>query len=148
MEQNNLQNLLDSLDEGPLGRPQWQIDQSVRQLGVKMPHLHTKKVRKQASKSSTGQKRPNTSLAMLGVPKSEQAKQNMRKPKSGGSAKGTRKPHKFVPVDKFSLDGNYIETYPSIIDAVNNNNVSRPNITGALAGRQNTAGGFIWKYSK
>jgi len=147
--QEDLDKALDQLMAGPIGqKKEWQWEQSARQKGVKPKGCHSEEARKKATKSNTGQKRPNTSSKMMGVPKSEQAKKNMRKPKGGKNAKGTRKKHLFVSIDKFTSDGEYIKTYPSIIDAVNSNDVTRANLTGALGGRQKTAGGYIWKYVK
>ena len=51
-------------------------------------------------------------------------------------------------VQKYSLDGNLIEEYPSVMDAaraVGNPKISRVGIKRCCQGRQKSAYGYIWK---
>lgn len=51
-------------------------------------------------------------------------------------------------VQKYSLDGNLIEEYPSVMDAVRavgNPKISRVGIKRCYQGRQKSAYGYIWK---
>lgn len=53
-------------------------------------------------------------------------------------------------VDKLSLDGKYIESYPSITDAVIGIGLktsSKSAITRVCQGKQKTCGGFRWRYA-
>jgi len=52
------------------------------------------------------------------------------------------------PVDKFNINGNYIESYQSIKEAGEKNKIFPQNINKCCKGKQKTAGGFIWKYKK
>lgn len=49
-------------------------------------------------------------------------------------------------VDKFDLDGNKLESYPSMTEASNKNKVLTSSIANAISGLSKHAGGFIWKY--
>lgn len=51
-------------------------------------------------------------------------------------------------VDKFSLDGKYIESYASIKEAANINKTYPQNIQAVCKNRKRTAGGYIWKYTQ
>lgn len=51
-------------------------------------------------------------------------------------------------VSQYGLDGLYIETFESLIEAERKTNVSRKRISEAVRGRQKTAGGYVWKYAK
>lgn len=55
---------------------------------------------------------------------------------------------KGIAVDKFDLNGNYICTYWSIIEAERQNNIAFGSIGKVCLGQRchNTAGGFIWRY--
>jgi len=55
---------------------------------------------------------------------------------------------RYKPVDKFDINGNYIESYPSIKEAGIKNNIFPQNINQCCKHRQKTSGGFIWKYKK
>lgn len=51
-------------------------------------------------------------------------------------------------VDKLDLDGNYIETFESLISAANSlGKDSGSNITGCITGRKKSAYGFKWRYT-
>ena len=49
------------------------------------------------------------------------------------------------PVSQYDKNENYICTFPSIIQASNIVGINRSCISACLAGRQQTAGGYIWK---
>ena len=50
------------------------------------------------------------------------------------------------PIAQYDLDGNLIKEYPSISDAGIKSTVKKANILHVLTGKNNTAGGYIWKY--
>lgn len=51
------------------------------------------------------------------------------------------------PVIKYDLDGNYVQEYNSIEDAVKlNKKANRSSLSGCCTGRFKTSGGFIWRY--
>ena len=50
-------------------------------------------------------------------------------------------------VNKYDLNGNYIQTYNSLKEATRQNPKSGTNISSACKGRIKQAGGFIWKYA-
>lgn len=50
-----------------------------------------------------------------------------------------------IPVSQYSLDGEFIATYPSIKEAARQTGSDNGNISGCLAGRQKKHNGFIWK---
>lgn len=52
---------------------------------------------------------------------------------------------KTVAIDQYDLEGNLLNTYPSIADAERITGVCNPNITKVLKGIRQTAGGFKWK---
>lgn len=51
-------------------------------------------------------------------------------------------------VDKFDMNGNYIETYPSIKEASIANQICAQNIGKICKSQKGTAGGYIWKYTQ
>ena len=51
-------------------------------------------------------------------------------------------------VDQYDRDGHYLRTFESIRSASREIKVNTKSITDALNGRQKTAGGYVWKYSK
>ncbi len=50
-------------------------------------------------------------------------------------------------IHQYSVDGNFINSYPSIAEAGRAVGVSAAVISGCLRGKYNTAKGFIWKYA-
>lgn len=54
------------------------------------------------------------------------------------------------PVEKYTMNWEYIETYPSIAEAERQNNVHHTNIIRCCdgSGRLKSTGGFRWKYSE
>lgn len=51
-------------------------------------------------------------------------------------------------VDKFDLNGKYIETFSSIKEAANINKIYPQNISKVCKNGKGTAGGYIWKYTQ
>ena len=51
-------------------------------------------------------------------------------------------------VNKYDLNNNFIETYYSITEASEKNNLKQSTISNVCRGRIKTAGGFKWKYDK
>lgn len=59
------------------------------------------------------------------------------------------KPFKYiheVEVDCFSISGEFIRTFGSLIEAAKETGVSKSNISAVLRGFQKTCGGYVWKY--
>lgn len=50
------------------------------------------------------------------------------------------------PIEQYSLDGEYIQTFESATKACEVYNCHVSSILGAVNGRQKTSCGFIWKY--
>lgn len=50
------------------------------------------------------------------------------------------------PVNKYDLNGNYIQTYKSVKEAIKQN-YKCSNICAVCRGKRKQAGGFIWKYA-
>jgi methyltransferase-like protein len=55
-------------------------------------------------------------------------------------------PKRKKPVDQYSLDGKYIQTFESLLKASESSNVKVCSISLAASGKTKTSGGFIWKY--
>lgn len=51
-------------------------------------------------------------------------------------------------VDKYDLDGNYIESYRSIKIAAEKNYIGASSIRKALTGETETSAGYFWKYKE
>ena len=51
-----------------------------------------------------------------------------------------------IPVDKYTKDGVFLETFSTVTFAAQTAGVDRRSVTACLIGRQKTAGGFSWKY--
>lgn len=51
------------------------------------------------------------------------------------------------PIEQYTLDGEYIKTWPCIADARRELNLGRTGITKNLCGDRKTAYGYIWKYA-
>lgn len=49
------------------------------------------------------------------------------------------------PVTQYTVKGKRVATYIAVADAARATNVNKSDIFGALSGKQQTAGGFIWK---
>jgi group I intron endonuclease len=50
-------------------------------------------------------------------------------------------------VDKYTKDGEFLETFTTVTFAADSAGINRKNVSACLVGRQKTAGGFVWKYS-
>lgn len=51
-------------------------------------------------------------------------------------------------VSQYGVDGTYIATFKSLVEAERVTSVSRRRISEVLRGRQKTAGNYIWKYAE
>lgn len=69
---------------------------------------------------------------------------------TSGSIKHALETGLLVPFErkvcKYDLDGTFIETYKSVKDAAEKNNIDDAGIVKVCKGNRNTAGGFKWKY--
>ena len=54
--------------------------------------------------------------------------------------------HNNKPIEQYSLDGDYIQTFESVSSAAKHFKCHQSSILGAANGRQKTSCGFIWKY--
>lgn len=74
---------------------------------------------------------------------------NLMKPslKNAKKASGVAKEVNKKKVNQYDLDGNYINTFNSLIEAEEKTNVSRKGISENLRGRQKSAGGYKWEYA-
>jgi len=75
---------------------------------------------------------------------SDSTRNKMSKSKIG------KKPNNVVSVERYSIEGSYIDTFQSIIDAVNflnsmNIGISSSKISLCIKGKRNKAGGYIWR---
>ena len=124
MDNKDLQKLLDSLDEGPLGtRKEWQWDRSIQQKGVFQDQFRTSiEKRKKAGISNTAHM--NTKL---GKAKADKGKIKLRK-----------------QINQYTLNGEFIKTHESIFLAQKAINARSAGISEMINGRQKSAHGFIW----
>lgn len=53
---------------------------------------------------------------------------------------------RFKPVSQYDMDGTYIQSFKSIVEASEKTGVKRSDISAVLTGLQHTAHGFIFKY--
>ena len=106
------------------------------------------------------------SLASMGKPKSQTARENMSKGKMGKKRKQTKtrsdkgkikgpnplislssksrdRSYSFKPVIQYDLEGNIVREYKSAAEA---KTITGLKIQNALVGIAKTSGGFIWKY--
>lgn len=56
-------------------------------------------------------------------------------------------PDKSKPVSKFTKDGEFVTTYPSIMEAGRQTGVVFCHISACCLGKRKSAGGFIWRYA-
>ena len=52
------------------------------------------------------------------------------------------------PVLQFTLEGEFIKTYPSTMEVERQTGINNSSISACCNGKQKTAGGFIWKYAE
>ena len=50
-------------------------------------------------------------------------------------------------VDKYTKDGELLETFTTVTFAAQSAGVDRKNVSACLVGKQKSAGGFVWKYA-
>lgn len=58
-----------------------------------------------------------------------------------------RRPH-MKGVEQWTLDGVYVKTFDSIVEAARATGISKENISAVVRGCHRIAGGFTWKYKK
>lgn len=76
---------------------------------------------------------------------------NRKRPKGWTHSKETREKitkKNYVPVLRFSLDGEYLDCWDSIKEASETLNIDVTGISLACKGKQNTSGGFKWRYKE
>ena len=52
-----------------------------------------------------------------------------------------------IPVCQYTLDGIFINEYPSMTEAARQNDILESGVSGACCGKRKTYKGFIWKYA-
>ena len=50
-------------------------------------------------------------------------------------------------VDKYTKDGEFMETFTTVTSAAQSAGADRRNVSACLTGKQKTAGGYVWKYA-
>jgi group I intron endonuclease len=101
-------------------------------------------------KKKTPETREKISKANLGIPKTAEAVKNASiartgLKRSGETVEKIRLAHQ-VPVEQWSLGGNYIKTYPSIKHATIETGCN--DISKCCRGKYKQSGGYIWKYKE
>lgn len=117
-------------------------------------YIPTNKTRNKISKAHLGkvvlqQTRDKLSKARKGKKFTQEWTDNISRSLKGrrctwGDKISLSKPKKVVI--QYNTDGVFINEYPSVKDASNKTNISMTALYKCLSGRNNTAGGFIWKY--
>jgi group I intron endonuclease len=107
----------------------------------KLRHLNLGKKHTQESKEKTRR-------AMLGKPKTKEAIEKAAKARTGlkrsDEIKEKMSLSRQIEVEQWSLDGSYINTYPSIKKACIETGCN--DISKCCRGKYKQSGGFIWKY--
>lgn len=91
---------------------------------------YSDEVRQKVSDSHKGLKYPNRKRL------SEEYKENLR-----------NHPSYSKTVQQFTKDGKFVKEFPSMMEAQRETNTSVSGISACCKGKQNTAGGSIWKYA-
>jgi hypothetical protein len=130
MDRDKLQNLLDSLDEGPLGvRKDWQWERAeiARNSNASRSYDNQKEWTKKmlASKKAKG----------VLTPKHLWDKKVMKK----------RSESRKVPIAAYHKDGTLFKVFKSTIDACDELGIGRSTLYDTINGRQQTCRGYIWK---
>ena len=95
----------------------------------------TKKKLSESHKGLIGEKNP-----FHGKHHSEETRKKLSESHKGKTSPNRKK------VSKYDLNGNYIQTYNSVTDAMKYN-PKAGNLTDVCRGKRKQAGGFIWKYA-
>ena len=134
MKQEDLQKLLDSLDEGPLGQKKdWQWEMSARQKGVPKSQAHKDNVKKAAIERS---KNPDW-IKTRGIQhESNSTKVKVYKGTKVGNAK-------YGTLDV--IDVKYFGTFNSMRDAAKACNVTTSAVSACIKGKIRFAKGFIFE---
>lgn len=109
-------------------------------------------------KPRTGETRTRIGLAHMGLTHTEETKALISSKKKGTQV-GENNPffnRNHTPetkaklgtaVDKYTKDGEFLETFSTVTFAAQSVSIDRRCVTACLIGRQKTAGGFSWKYA-
>ena len=97
---------------------------------LKLGIIKTDEVKQKMSKAKLGKKYPNISKARIGL----------KQPQSFFEKK-------YKPINQLTLTGELIKSFISIKEAANFFKTSESGISACLRGKQNTAGGYKWKYA-
>lgn len=121
--------------------------------GINLSDEHKNKIAKAliGNKNGLGYKmtdeaKQKISSANIGKHHSDKTKSILsKKAKDRGYFKETNSITKIKSVAKYSLSGELIETYKSIKEAAESNNIKPDTLSHYLSGRGKTCGGFLWK---
>ena len=83
--------------------------------------------------------------ASRGYKLSEAARANMSKAQKGKSRSASMKAKLSFPVLQYSLNGDFLNEFPSMMEAWRNTGVSYANISKCCQGKRKSAGKFCWK---
>lgn len=109
---------------------------------------HTLESRAKMSESKRGQIPWNKGKRASDEAKKNQSLAHMGHVPWNKGKKGTQVPVNKRPIMQYSKNGDKLKEWPCIHYAEMELGISHGNIMSALAGRQITAGGFVWKYLK
>ena len=117
-------------------------------------YIHTEETKIKISKAHTGKKLSNETKAKLssirkGKKHSKEWSNNISKSLKGRPCTWSDKivlAKTTKAVIQYNTDGTFINEYPSTKGASTKTNISMAALYKCLSGKNNTAGGFIWKY--
>ena len=134
------------ISEARKGKPTWNKGKSSWNKGIPM----TEEAKKKSSESHKGKSVWNKGKHGI---YSEETLKKMSESLKGRTGLCGSKNHLYGKpalnrrkVSKYDLNGNYIQTYNSIAEAIKNN-TKCTGIIAACKGKSKQAGGFIWKYA-
>ena len=129
MDNKDIQSLLDSLDEGPLGKPEVYWD---RVNNLKL----AQKIRNEVPYEQRREWAPNKGKKLTKQRK-EQISNSMRK--------SAEKRGHLKPLVQYTLDGTLVKEWPCVKDACKELGLGA-GIRATCLGRQKSAYGYVWKY--
>lgn len=128
---------------------EWQSDGKSPALGRTLSKEHYQKLkdgldkwRGENGEPFTGRKHSEETKRKIRESCREQLDSGRRKPRSGAMH------HFSKPVCQYTLDGEYIKSYVSIIDAVRATNGDKSGIQKCCVGKGKTSGGYLWEFAK
>lgn len=136
---------------GSRGKHSQESIEKIRESHIGKTHTdETKEKLRQLNlgKKHTQESKEKNRQAMLGKPKPQEAVEKSAKARTGLKrsnevCKKIGDAHQVV-VEQWSLDGNYIQTYPSIKLAMQQTGCN--DISKCCRGKYKQSGGFVWKY--